>query len=495
MTRSPEPPTPEHWEKIARFLHTVLLKTQQQRVDLLTEAGSTWLQATSAESQINRLTAMLEQQPALPALTVERILAKLFIPAFQGSKPYDQILQRVQQLAIAAAASAPSPEPPPRQQTQDGPPNLSWVGLLLVDAENMNPPEALEAFLQTVGQYPIRHRLAFGNWRKLGRRDQVLYQRGYQMVHVPSGKNSADIKMSLDASLISLWNPSIREVFICSTDSDMLHLGHTLLHLGVTPYRVSRRHNRFSIFNVAQQTAQVFHLSQESQSIDQPQPPTPNAVSVERQAVVPSDVVEVPSLGQMKWWLKVLIMQEQQAKPGEPITLGRLGHLFRDRNHISASEALKANSGYRTLRHFLEDHDGFELSRSPDGQHIVVTLATPAKEKTSPLEPAVAIAASPEKAEGAAGTVALAPPPITDAHSLEQALITLLWRLSSGQTDSQIQLSVLATYFAHIYQEPMSAVLKRIGEPKGLPKFLAKCRSLKVQQQGQDWRITLACVS
>ncbi|MBW4463587.1 MAG: hypothetical protein KME47_25595 [Nodosilinea sp. WJT8-NPBG4] len=89
----------------------------------------------------------------------------------------------------------------------------------------------------------------------------------------------------------------------------------------------------------------------------------------------------------------------------------------------------------------------------------------------------------------------MVPPPITDAHRLEQALITLLWRLSSGQTDSQIQLSVLATYFAHVHQESMSAALKRIGEPKGLPKFLAKCRSFKVQQQGQDWRITLACVS
>ena len=154
MTRSPEPPTPEHCEKIARFLHTALLKTQQQRADLLTETGRAWLQTTSTEAQIARLTAMLEHQPALPVLTVERIFAKLFIPAFQGSKPYDQILQRVQQLAIAA------PHHPrmqsPKHQVQDEPSNLPWVGLLLVDAENMNPPEALETFLQTVGRYPIR---------------------------------------------------------------------------------------------------------------------------------------------------------------------------------------------------------------------------------------------------------------------------------------------------------------------------------------------------
>ncbi len=181
-------------------------------------------------------------------------------------------------------------------------------------------------------------------------------------------------------------------------------------------------------------------------------------------------------------------MQEQQANPGQPITIGRLGHLFRDRNHISANDALKANSGYSSLRQFLEDNDIFELSRSPDDQHLLVTVTTSPAADIS-VEPSVPVLVPLADGDG------VPPPPITDAQSLEQALITLLWRLSSGQADNQIHLSVLAAYFAHIHQEPMSAVLKRIGEPKGLPKFLLKCRSLRVQQQGQDWHIALACVS
>ena len=146
MTRSLEPPTLEHCEKIARFLHTALLRTQQQRADLLTEAGRAWLQATSAEAQIAKLTALLEQQPTQSVLTAERILVKLFVSAFQRSKPYGQILQRVQQLVLAI------PKQSPAHPTQDESSNLSWVGLLLVDAENMNPPEALETFLQSVGR-------------------------------------------------------------------------------------------------------------------------------------------------------------------------------------------------------------------------------------------------------------------------------------------------------------------------------------------------------
>lgn len=494
MTHAPEPLNPECSETIARLLHAALLTAQQQRVDLLTETGRTWLEATTPAMQRAKLVAVLELPSTVPERlqTVERILAKLFIPAFQGTQPYRQILQRSQALMAPAAGDL---GPRLGDRPHHGPPNLGWAGLLLVDAENMTPPKTLEAFLQTVGRYPILHRLAFGNWRRLGRRDQVFYQRGYQMVHVPSGKNSADIKMSLDASLISLWNPSIREVFICSTDSDLLHLGHTLLNLGVTPYRVSRRHNSFAILNVAQQTTQMFHLAPPSPpprpqpAVEQTDPEQAKQAEQPEHPAMAPEIVKVPTLGQMKGWLKVLIMQEQQANPGQPITLDRLGHLFRDRNQISANEALKANSSYRTLRQFLEDNPLFALSPLSDGPQIAVTLAPPAVESPPSLE-----LSAPVSANQPDGVIA-PPPPITDAHSLEQALITLLWRLSSGQADSQIQLSILAAYFTHIHQESMSAVLKRIGEPKGLPKFLAKCRSLRVQKQGQDWRITLACVS
>ncbi|MBW4484468.1 MAG: hypothetical protein KME14_18190 [Tildeniella torsiva UHER 1998/13D] len=352
----------------------------------------------------------------------------------------------------------------------------------------MTPPKELEAFLQDLGQYPIRHRLAFGNWRNLGGRDREFYQRGYHMVHVPPGKNSADIKMSLDASLISLWNPSVREVFICSTDTDLLHLGHTLLNLGVIPYRVSRRQDCFDVLNIANQTTHVFHLPQVGKEAegsaptkDDPLPETANAP--ENQAVENPGPATVPTVAQMQRWLKILILQEQQANPGQPITIGRLGTLFRQRNQIAANQALQANSDYKTLKQFLAAHDAFELSPLPDGQHMEVRLKAPAS------EPAIVDQGSQPSPPGAA------PKKITDAHTLEQALVKLLWSLSSGQSGSQVSLSALGIAFAQVHKEPLSKVLKRIGEPKGLPKFFAKCRSLRLQKHDKDWRVALACVS
>jgi hypothetical protein len=342
--------------------------------------------------------------------------------------------------------------------------------------------------VENTGHYHYGERLAVGNGRNLGGRDREFYQRGYHMVHVPDGKNSADIKMSLDASLISLWNPSVREVFICSTDTDLLHLGHTLLNLGVTPYRVSRHQDRFAVLNIANQTTQVFHSPQAGQEAqgevltkDAPLPETANAP--ENQGGENPAPVTVPTVAQMQRWLKILILQEQQANPGQPITIGRLGALFRQRNQIAANQALKANSDYKNLKQFLSAHDAFELSPLPDGQHIEVRLNAPVS------EPAIVDQSTQPS------TPEAAPKKITDAHTLEQALVKLLWSLSSDQSVSQVSLSALGTAFAQVHQEPLSKVLKRIGEPKGLPKFFAKCRSLRLQKRGKDWRVALACVS
>ena len=465
MPGSAELPVAELPLAISQLLHTALITAQSKHPLILTEPCRKWLLLSSTEAQLSKISALLEKQPDRRTLlkAVEHSFEQMFIPAFKGSKAHAKLWQQIQTLAAAPKASVDGLN----QRSDEALPSVSEnnsaldpAGLLLLDAENMNPPEELEKALQTIGQYPMRYRLAFGNWRKLGDRDQELYQRGYQMVHVPSGKNSADIKMSLDAFLISLRNPSIREVFICSTDADLLHLGHALLNLGITTYRVSRHSNGFAVENIGTQTSQI----------------VPDAA-------VPA-TVRIPTLAQMKGWLKSLILQEQQANPGQPITIGQLGKLFRDRNQISANQALQASSDYKTLKQFLEAHEQlFVLKPLPGSDQLEVTLKASSGEPTQPHQPTV---------PSAVNTV---PQPITNAHTLEQALIKLLWSLSSPQTGGTVRLCTLSSQFAKVHKEPINQALKRIGEPKGLPKFLQKCRSLRAQKQGQEWHIALVCVS
>lgn len=468
MSCSPELLHSDLPETISRLLHQTLIAAQAKHPNILTEPCRQWLLLASAEAQISKISALLAKQSDGPALlkAVGHILDQTFVPAFQDSKACSRLLQQVNALVARPAESVNEPSQEINNPSaiklsgeNDGSTNSVGAGLLLVDAENMNPPAALENALQTVGQYPIRYRLAFGNWRKLGERDQELYRRGYQMVHVPSGKNSADIKMSLDAFLISLRNPSIREVFICSTDSDLLHLGHALLNLGIVPYHVSHHDNSFTVLNVGTQSSQVVH------------------------GAVVSTTVRMPTLAQMEGWLKILITQEQQANPGKPITVAQLGKLFRDRNQISANQALQASSDYKTLKKFLEAHDVFVLKPLPDHDQLEVTLKVSTEEPAQPTQ----------LSEQSALTVT--PLPITNAHTLEQALIKLLWGLSPHHSGGSIRLPVLSTHFAKVYKEPLSQTLKRIGEPKGLPKFMAKCRSLRAQRKGKEWWVALVCVS
>jgi|GEM_PF-2923505 hypothetical protein len=528
--------------QISHLLHTAVTQAQRQQAHLLSEACRAWLQTTSTEAQKAKFAALLRQQPddASRFKAVDHILDKLFIPAFKSTKAHGQILQRVEVILSASQLIAPSNQlvKPGQEDAPECPaaesPDSAWSGLLLVDAENINMPAALEDLLQTIGRYPIRYRLAFGNWRKLGNRDRSFYRRGYQMIHVPPGKNSADIKMSLDASLILLRDPSVREVFICSADSDLLHLAHALLGQGVTPYRVSHNRNGFTILNLASRTKQTFSLLQGSLESRK----TLIATDPDADLFDTSPGYNMPSLEEMKQWLLDLIWQEQEANPEAPLTVNELGKHFRDCHQISANQALQANSGYKNLSQFLVAQDELELHPLPGGKQIAVTLkSTDQALEADPLEVEDLEAEEPENSMAqnhaadesdiathtAADTHSLelvqtpvvanvqgettdspglemnypnvATHAITDAYSLEQALVGLLWNLSSHQSGGQISLSMLSVYFAHVYNEPMSKVLKRIGEPKSLPKFLAKCRSLRIQRQDSDWQVALTCVS
>ncbi|WP_198806133.1 NYN domain-containing protein [Leptolyngbya sp. BL0902] len=502
MTSVPDaPPRLDQCEAIARLIHATAVAARQQYPHLLTKSGLVWLQSDPVEAQPTVIAALLAHHTDTESLrrAVDHLLDQLFGPRFPSTKAYGQVIQRVQQIltplpldpappppsdttpipaegepsaALGTASAEVVADAPTASLPQDGPnpslavridPTVPWSGLLLVDAENMNPPAALEAHLQSLAHYPLRYRLAFGNWRTLGNRDQEFYRRGYQMIHVPSGKNSADIKMSLDASLISLHHPSIREVFICSADSDLLHLGHALLRQGMIPYQVSHNPQGFKVFNLAQQTTHTIALPSESGEVRSPS-------AAKATPHIPT------SPAQMKHWLRILILQEQQANPGQPVTVGRLGALFRERNHIGPNQILQTSGDYATLTQLLEADDTFVLTPAAEGNGVYVALKLPSPEGLTALLP--------KPDQPFAG-------PITDAQSLEQAILSVLPSLIA-QPGGLVSLSVLSSTFAQVYQQPMNQTLQSIGEPKGLPKFLAKCTSIRLQRKGKDWQVGLA---
>nr|WP_275265881.1 NYN domain-containing protein [Gloeothece citriformis] len=116
------------------------------------------------------------------------------------------------------------------------------MSILLLDVENMRLDSKIEQFLAKNCQYPLQIRLAFANWKtpNLSKCDSELHERGYQLIHVPEGKDSADGKMIAVGSSIFLQYPTVKEVFVCSNDTIFTNLCIDLENKGLTVYRLRK---------------------------------------------------------------------------------------------------------------------------------------------------------------------------------------------------------------------------------------------------------------
>lgn len=133
------------------------------------------------------------------------------------------------------------------------------ISIILLDAENINKFEPqLEAFLSSLSAYPLQVKIAFANWKNTSG-DIELYNRGYQLIHVPSGKNSADAQMIAIGAGICRHYPDAKEVFVCSSDWLLNHLCNELQTQGLYIYRVRQHNNNITIEN--RQTGEIKHYS------------------------------------------------------------------------------------------------------------------------------------------------------------------------------------------------------------------------------------------
>jgi len=92
------------------------------------------------------------------------------------------------------------------------------ISILLLDAENLKLDINTETFLARLCKYPPSQD-CFCQLENpsIGKQDAELY-RGYQLVHVPGGKDSADAKMIALGSSILRQYQTVKEVFVCSSD-------------------------------------------------------------------------------------------------------------------------------------------------------------------------------------------------------------------------------------------------------------------------------------
>jgi len=134
----------------------------------------------------------------------------------------------------------------PANTTESGP-----IAILLLDAENLKLKVNTEQFLAGLCDYPLQVKIAFANWKNpsIGKLDAELYDRGYELIHVPGGANSADGKMIAFGAAILYRYREVRQVFVCSSDGLLNHLCNQLQNQGLTVFRVRRQNSVLSVEN------------------------------------------------------------------------------------------------------------------------------------------------------------------------------------------------------------------------------------------------------
>jgi len=186
------------------------------------------------------------------------------------------------------------------------------TSLLLLDAENLKLDINCELFLASICEYPLQGKLAFANWRNpsTGKQDIELYKRGYQLIHVPGGKDSADAKMiGFGASVLRSY-PTVKEILVCSGDGILIHLCNELQNQGLIVYWVRRQGQTVQVEN--RNTGNLTHYS----------------ITMAR---------EIPSLEQVVEEIQDLIKNEQNSINIKLQSLATIATLFEERSNLNTN--------------------------------------------------------------------------------------------------------------------------------------------------------------
>lgn len=409
-------------------------------------------------------------------------------------------------------------------------PSAPGIAILLLDAENLKLDIKTEKFLASLCASPLQVKIAFANWRNpsLGKLDAELHERGYQLVHVPEGKNSADAKMIAVGSSLFLHYPHVKEVFVCSSDGLLTHLCTHLQNLGLTVYRARTKNKTLTVENRRSGELKHYSLTLEA---------------------------EIPSFEGFVKQVEELIKAEHQSIHERTAQLSAISALFQERRNLTLNASRSNDSPpiapeATSLAPPPEKEPAPPAAQDADVELNVSAAAPPlptrsiqSKEEfegalleiieslhlNNPLEKVSVSTLSSEvhklcgetansiikkfklggnltkflKASPAL-TLALNATPSTVAvaaslsskistrEQLEQALVRIVSSLSAKSPGSYLCISNIGSEFQKEYGQPLIKTMRQLGLGSKFPQFLQSCSAFKVQKKGKGYQVALA---
>lgn len=338
------------------------------------------------------------------------------------------------------------------------------IAILLLDVENIRLCAEEERFLETCCNHALQIKIAFANWRAVTKQqDLELHERGYQMIHVPVGKNSADMKMTAVGSSLFVSYPNVKEVLVCSSDGDLAHLCNTLQVYGLTAYAVRRQSESLHVTNIA--TGQVFDHQQ--------QPPPPIILPME----------ECLSS------IKALIRTQQQITSSQWVQLSWLSKKFQETYGFTLSQWVNQYMpGKRARDLFLDRPNEYVIHQVAEKSAIYISLF-------NSLEPApVSLSLLPTNPLPVALTDELPSrslPSIRSRQQLEEALLKILKTQTAETNTGFILFTNLLSEFQKQHEKPLKHFLDVLCIQNKSRVFLKNCQGFELKQVEKIWQVSV----
>ncbi|MBD2774079.1 NYN domain-containing protein [Iningainema tapete] len=422
--------------QISSHVCQAMIVIQQQQRELLLEKyrNVDWRSEHYQSSLTNKLTEVLSSTQDWEALVqqLQRFLTVL-IPESSESEILIGLLEKIRQL---------NPRKPEINSSVIVD-NLKSIAILLLDAENLQINTETEKFLTKVCTCPIQVKIAFANWRSLGKLDVDFHRRGYELIHVPAGKDNADGKMIAFGSSIHEYYPKAKEVLVCSSDTVMTNLCNHLQKNGLIVYRVSKQGQNLKILNSHSEMPTHF-------------------------------LFNPPSIKKFISEIKSIMKAEETRTANQWIKLSQISNIYYKNTSFSLDEVVSFHLPGKTIKDiFINEHE-IAVHHLPEDTETYVALFKMHQVKETENNSSV------QKQE------------INTKADLEQVIVKIISELASKNTNSYIPLENISSKFNQKYGEGITKLLKKLGLNRNLQTFLAsECSSFQLQKTGAGTTVAL----
>jgi hypothetical protein len=423
---------------IATSVYQTIVLVCQRNPDWLAPKGQTyaWAEVNFRLKFISKLTERLllesEVSQIIPLIT--EILKKIFYTDFFLSSVYVDLILILQQ-AISHEVNETTLDRSPRHSS-----------ILLLDAENLSLDIELERILTPFSEYPIRIKIAFANWRNLGNKKDVdFHQRGYDLIHVPPGKNHADFQMTALGISITLHYQNIKTAFVCSSDKDFHHLSNTLVKHGLVVYQVYRQGNELLIHNLQTLEKCTYGLY------------TP------------------PSLEELIAQIKVIAQEEQIKTNSVWVRLSHITSVFQRTYKTNVNRIIAYHLPGKKVKDIFQDYPTvFTTYQPPDEKsELYVTLFVEGEDFANTEREKILINEN-----------------LTHLHSQGEFLVEidrLTRELLARSERSQISINNIGSYFRQKHGIPITKIMSQLGLGKKLPKIFQFLEGLQLTQVNNNY--------